>query len=99
MSIFNDPPPKLSCDFFLLNFVAALGDTTGGHSVQSPLAEDNAQQGTDEELGIDADGQEGVGAGGVGGNFGLLFDIADLFVNYTSSQGTMLQLITIFSFF
>jgi hypothetical protein len=50
-------------------------------------------------LGIDADGQEGVGAGGVGGNFGLLFDIADLFVNYTSSQGTMLQLITIFSFF
>jgi hypothetical protein len=79
--------------FFLLNFVAALGDTTGGHSAQSPLAEDNAQQGTDEGMGIDADGQEGVGAGGVGGNFRLVFDIVELFVNYTPSPGTMLRLL------
>jgi hypothetical protein len=37
-------PPKHSCYFFLLNFIAALRDTTGGHFVQSPLAEYNAQQ-------------------------------------------------------
>jgi hypothetical protein len=41
----------------------------------------------------DADGQDVAGAGGVGGNFGLLFDIAELFVNYTPSPGTMLQLL------
>jgi hypothetical protein len=51
-----------TCDFFL-NFVAALGDTTGGHSVQSPLVEDNAQQGTKEGMGRDADGRKGAGAG------------------------------------
>jgi hypothetical protein len=43
-------------------------------------------------MGRDTDGQEGAGAGGVGGNFGLLFDIAKLFLNYTPSLGTMLQL-------
>jgi hypothetical protein len=44
-------------------------------------------------MGRDVDEQEGAGAGGVGGNFGLLFDIAELFVNYTPSPGTMLQLL------
>jgi hypothetical protein len=44
-------------------------------------------------MGIDADGQDVAGAGGVGGNFGLLFDIVELFVNYTPSLGTMLQLL------
>jgi hypothetical protein len=47
----------------------------------------------DEEMGIDADGQDVAGAGGVGRNFRLLFDIAELFVNYTPSPGTMLQLL------
>jgi hypothetical protein len=41
-------------------------------------------------MSIDADGQEGASAGGVGGNFGLLFDIAELFVSYTPSLGIML---------
>jgi hypothetical protein len=43
-------------------------------------------------MSIDANGQEGAGARGVEGNFGLLFDITELFVNYTPSPGTMLQL-------
>jgi hypothetical protein len=34
-----------------------------------------------EEKGIDAYGQDVAGAGSVGGNFRLLFDIAELFVN------------------
>jgi hypothetical protein len=51
-------------------------------------------------MGIDADGQDVAGAGGVGGNFGLLFDIAELFVNYTHLQVQCFSyLITIFSFF
>jgi hypothetical protein len=44
-------------------------------------------------MGIDADGQDVAGAGGVGGNFGLLFDIVELIVNYTPSLGIMLQLL------
>jgi hypothetical protein len=44
-------------------------------------------------MSIYADGQEGAGAGGVGGNFGLLFDIAELFVSDAPSPGTMLQLL------
>jgi hypothetical protein len=44
-------------------------------------------------MGRDADGRKGAGAGGVGGNFGLLFDIAEIFVNYIPSLGTMLQLL------
>jgi hypothetical protein len=44
-------------------------------------------------MGIDADGQDVAGAGGVGGNFGILFDIDELFVNYTPYPGTMLQLL------
>jgi hypothetical protein len=77
----------------IINFVAALEETSGGHSiVQSPLVEDNAQ-GTEEGMGRDADSQEGASAGGVGGKFGLLFDIFELFVNYTPSPGTMIQLL------
>jgi hypothetical protein len=41
----------------------------------------------------DVYGQDGAGARGVAGTFGLLFDIAELFVNYTPFPGTMLQLL------
>jgi hypothetical protein len=44
-------------------------------------------------MGIDVDGQDVAGVVGVGGNIGLLFDIPELFVNYTPSPGTMLQLL------